>query len=245
MLHVYEGAPMQITESKVAVDEEEIYLFVQRRLQEEADSVNPVNKVLLETSSRKGRAKHDIIVDVAKEKGADLIIVGMKIRDQALSAFTYETADAIVRRMKIPLLAVPEMSRFVPISAIALSSEEDIEPGADLHFLEVLRTIIEHFHPRIYAVRVTKGSQQKMIEAFNWPFRLKSALGLSEMEFECVEGTDVPTTMNEFISAQGIDLFTAFPRKHSRLAHWFTRSTTRSLMLSASIPLLVLPALSD
>ena len=241
MLHVYSGASIQITESKVAVEEEEIYLFVQRRLQEEAESVDPVNKVLLETCSRKGRLKHDIIVDTAKEKGADLIIVGMKIRDQALPDFAYETADAIVRRTKIPLLVVPEMSRFVPPSAIALSSEEDISSGADLYSLDVLRTMIGHFNPRVFAVRVIKGSQERQFEVFNQPFRLKSALGISEMEYNCVEGKDVSAAMNEFISDNGIDLYAVFPAKHSRLAHWFIKSTTRSMMLRASIPLLVMP----
>lgn len=243
IFHVIPDPPVRVTDSIIARNDEDVYLFVQRRLQEEADAVNPVSAIQVETSSRKGSPVHKTILAAAGSKGADIIVAGIKAGAHDNTTFWPETLAALAGESRIPLLLVPELLRFYPVKAIALASEEDIETGVDLHFLDVLRDIMRHFNPRIFAVRVVEGRKDLQYEMLNRPFRMEVALNSRDMEYECIEGNDIPLALTEFIKERGIDLLVAFPGKHSLFATWFFRSITRSLIQRSPAPLLVLPKL--
>ena len=243
LFHVCPDPPLRITDSIVARDDEEVYLFVQRRLQEEADAIDPVGKIQVETSCRKASPVHTVILDAARDMDADIIIAAIKAEQRPDAPFWPETVAALARSAEMPLLLVPELSRFRPFSAIAMASEDDIASGVDLHFLDVLRDIISHFNSKVFAVRVMKSGQEKEFERLNRPYRLQTALGLSEMEYESIEGNEISFVLDDYIKDQGIDLLVVFPRKHSLFAKWLFSSVTKSLIQRPSAPLLVLPEL--
>lgn len=240
IFHVLPDPPLRITDSIVARDDEEVYLFVQRRLQEEADAIDPVKKIQVETSCRKGGPVHKVILDVAWDKGADIIIAAIKTEERRDALFWPETIAALARSAEMPLLLVPELSRFRPFSAIAIASEEDIAPGVNLHFLDVLRDIISHFNSKVFAVRVMKSGHEKEFERLNRPYHLQTALGLPEMEYACIEGNEISFVLNDYIKDQGVDLLVVFPKKHSMFAKWLFISVTQAVIQRSSVPLLVL-----
>jgi nucleotide-binding universal stress UspA family protein len=200
------------------------------------------NGFLVETSSKPGIPASSIMQAVEENK-ADIIIAGMKKGAQAISIrrFFGSTVTALLKKLPVPLLVVPETAPFRDLSAIALANESDVAPDSDPHLLDILREIGERFHSKLYLVRVTRNRFQEAYEVLNRPFRINKMVRTLDPVYECIEGKDVPQALTEFTEAYHINLLALLRPQHTLLERWFIKSTTRTVIFESQIPLLIIP----
>lgn len=239
LFSAYEQASVPVSEIPVLTSAD-MGIRAKRRLEDEKQLLTKGNGFLVETSSKPGIAA-SCILQAIEENKADIIIAGMKKSDQAIRRVFGSTVTALLNKLSVPLLVVPENASFRDISAIALANESDVAPDSDPHLLDILREIGERFHSKLYLVRVVKNRFQEAYEVLNRPFKINRMVRTLDPAYECIEGKDVPQALTEFTEAYHINLLALLRPQHTLLERWFLKSTTRAVIFESPVPLLILP----
>lgn len=242
LVSAYMAVPVPLTETPAIIIADDMNKYTQQQLQMEEKFINANGKVTVETICKNGPAVQAIL-DAAKQKKAGLIVVGMKEGDKGMRKLLGSTATALARKTSVPLLIVPEKAKFTGISSIALANESDVEPDADPRLLESLQEIATKFRSKVYLVRVAKDQVKAGYETLNRPFKLIRMMPTLDTSYGAMEGRSIPEALNHFIEGYHINMLAMLPHKHSLLERWFVKSTTRSVVFEAHIPLLILPDL--
>jgi nucleotide-binding universal stress UspA family protein len=88
----------------------EIMLKAEAQLLDEADFLDPGHK-LMEVVCEDGEA-YRTILNVAKEKNVDFIVVGRKGNGDSIAELFGSTATALGKNTSVPLIIVPENAKF-------------------------------------------------------------------------------------------------------------------------------------
>ena len=187
----------------------------------------------------------ETILQAAKDKKADIIIIGMKGTGKSFRKIFGSTVTALARITTVPLIVVPQEAKYSDPSTIVLANEADLEENADKHVLDALLEIGEKFHSKLYMVRVAKNKYHKDFEVLNRPLRLNKLVGPLAPKYEYLHGTNTPQVLNEFISEHNIDMLALLPHKHSLIERFFIKSITRSMAFETHVPLLIIPYLQQ
>jgi len=227
-------------EVPVILNLEEMLLQVQRRLEDEASIIAAGNAVNVSICSKAGFAP-DAIIKVVEENNADMIIAGMKKSGKGIRRFFGSTVSALVKKLKVPMIIVPEETTYSPVTTIALANEKDLAPDADRRSLDALRELGERFHAKLYLIRIAKNKVAETFELLNRPFQINRMLRTLDPVYKCIEDKDVSKALNEFNAAYHVDMMALLPHKHSLIDRWFSKSTTHDMIFETPIPLLILP----
>jgi hypothetical protein len=176
----------------------------------------------------------------AKDKKADIIIIGMKGTGKNFRKIFGSTVTALARITTVPLIVVPQEAKYSDPSTIVLANETDLEEHTDKHALDTLLEIGERFHSKLYMVRVAKNKYHKDFEVRNRPLRLNKMVGSLDPQYQYLHGTNTPKVLNEFISEHNINILALLPHKHSLIERFFI---TRSMAFETHILLLIIPDL--
>jgi nucleotide-binding universal stress UspA family protein len=239
LFSAYEQAPVPVSEVPVLYMEE-MEVRVQRLLEDEKQTLAHSDKITIETISRTGNAARQIL-EVAEEQHADIIVAGMKKEDGLIRQFFGSTVTLLTKKIRVPLLVVPEEILFYHFSSIALANESDVAPDSDPHLLDMLREIGERFHSNLYVIRVAKNKFEEAYEVLNRPFKINRMVRTLDPKYECIVGKDIAKSLQDFISNYQIGLLALLSHKHSLLEKWFIKSTTRTMIFESPVPLLILP----
>jgi nucleotide-binding universal stress UspA family protein len=235
-----EQVPIPVSEVPVIITLEEMQVQVQRQLADEARVLAARHGISVTTCCKTGTARHAIL-EAVKEHQADLVITGMKKRGKQISRIIGNTVTGLIRKIQVPMIIVPEETKFACISNIALATESDMAPDTDRHILDVLREIGERFQSKLYLVRVAKNRFAEAWEVLNKPFQLSRIMRSLDPEYESIEDKDIPLALTEFIDRYKINILAMLPHKHSLFERWFVGSTTRAMAFECTVPLLILP----
>ncbi len=240
LFSAYQQVPMVISESPVVITPDNMKEYVQQQLAAEAAQVNRSGALTFETICMEGPPATSIL-KMARKVHADIIIVGMKESGKGFRRVMGSTVTALSGKTTIPLMVIPEETRYNGINTIALANEKDIDQDAGTHLLDILRTIGKKFQPRLYLLRIARNEFHEKYEALNRPFRLARALRELAPIYKCIGGKDVSQAFNEFVAGYQVNVLALLPHKYSLLERWFIKSTTRSAIFATHIPLLILP----
>lgn len=239
LFSAYEQVPVPVSEIPV-LSQEEMGMRVQQDLEDEKQVLIREYEISVETMSKPGLAAKCILHTVSENK-ADLIVAGLKEADVTIRRLFGSTVTALIKKLPVPLLVVPEKTSFVNISTIALATERDAELNSDPYILDSLREIGERFHSKLYLVRVAKSQLVEAYEALNRPFMLSKMARTLNPLYKCVEGKNIPEALNTFISEYHVNLLGILPHEHHFLQRLYHTSITRSMVFESRIPLLILP----
>lgn len=239
LFNAYDQVPVPVSEIPVLTTEE-MGIRAEQKLKDEKQLLTAGNWLPVKTVSKPGIAAQTILQTV-KEANADLIIAGMKRTDSAIRKLLGSTVTAMVKKLPVSLLIVPEGIPYIKISTIALAYESDIDPDSDPHVLDVLREIGERFHSKLYLVRVAGSRVRNAYEFLNHPSKINKMVRTLDPVYECITGKDIPEALNDFIEAYNINLLALLPHQYSLLERWFHSSITRSMIFESQIPLLIIP----
>ncbi|THU38259.1 universal stress protein [Niastella caeni] len=239
LFNAIEQAPVPVSEVPV-LTLQEMGIRAEQQLKDEKQLLTTGNWLPIETVSRPGTAAQSILQAV-KEANADIIIAGMKNTGTAIRRFFGSTVTALVNKLPVPLLIVPEGIPFIKISTIALANESDVDPDSDPRLLDALREIGERFHSKLYLVRVAENQLREAYGVLNRPLKINKMVRTLDPVYECIEGKNIPEALNNFIEAYNINLLALLPHQHTLLERWFYSSVTRSMIFKSQIPLLIIP----
>jgi len=237
----YQQILIPVMDAPVLMMEEQLKELTQQQFNDQIIPLTTKYPIKIDTASKEGPIAFSII-EHAKESGADIIIVGMKMHNKGLKKVFGDTVTEIMKKSKIPVLVVPENAEYTTPSAIVLATETDVPPESDPHVVDSLREIGERFHSRIYLTRIFKNKMEEAFEWINRPHKLIRLMGTLDPEYQVIEAKkDISTAINDFISNNKINMVAMLPRKHSVIERWFIKSKTRSMAFVTTVPLLILP----
>lgn len=238
LFSAYQMIPGPIADSMTIVSPAEMKELTQRQLDTEILALDTSNTLSIQTCYEESMPV-DGILHAAKEEQADLIVVGMKSSNKALRKIIGSTVTSLATVTTIPLVVVPEGTKYTQPLTIALAS--DLAPETDTQTIEALREIGNRFQSKLFIVRVIKDKSQQVYEILNRPARLSKVIRSLDPAYEYPEKKNIPEALDEFINTHHIDMLAMVPHKHSLLERWFVKSTTRSMIFKTRIPLLILP----
>jgi nucleotide-binding universal stress UspA family protein len=241
LVNSYQPVPVIATDSLVTVMPMDMGESVREQLELEAylfgsEKANPVDIV-----AKEGPVS-DMILEAAKEMKADLILAGMKGMGKATRKFFGSTVTSLVKKTTIPVIVIPEGASYRNPGTIALAN--DISPQAGTHVLDVLRSLVEKFHSKLYIVRVVTRKSDEVIEVLNRPSNLNSMVANLDPLFEFPLDKNIDKALSGFVLTHHVDMLVMIPHKESLPERWFLRSNTKEMIFKTDIPLLVLPDLS-
>ncbi len=179
----------------------------------------------------------DAVTSLCLTSNIDLIIMGTKgatgLDEVIMGTNTYR----IIKDVNIPVLAVPEHSKFSNVKNLGLACDYKFMNEATLDSLTLIARLfgseVHIFHvspePNISS---EEAEQAKKFERYFKNIRHKYNLVVNE---------DVEKGVEEYINENNIDLLALVPRKHNLFDRIFGGGESKSIIFHAQIPNLALP----
>ena len=230
--------PVQVPESYLIYNTEDVWEGVKTLLEKEKNMINPGDLVNIEICGAEGVPVHAILSEVISRK-ADLIICGMKGMAKALKKILGSTTSALIRKSDIPMIVVPEDASFRQPGKIALACDMDPETAAAT--VDMLKTIAGKFNAVLSVVWVVDegvdGANEMRFHRSGFINELKNMNPV----FEFPKGSNIIKTLEGFVKTKGMDILAMIPHKHDWIERLFTETITKNMLFHTDIPLLVLP----
>lgn len=236
LLHVFlETAPA--TEAPIAwrLSSADLDQEKDERVKEEIDFLRLRHKVNVTGYARIGY-KSNTINELARNLPADLVVVGMK-KDAAENIFR-STVITTVRKIKTPVLIVPEGIVFSPIKHVVLA--EDFNEVRDESCYNLLFDLLDRFDASLEVLHVEKRGAEK--SSPDTPGRLQLGKVLSKVSFlyEEVENDDVDNGIQEFVGSHPADLLVMIAHQHTMIERMMEEDFVKEMAYKTRLPLLVL-----
>lgn len=179
----------------------------------------------------------DIISDIANEKKADLIIMGMKGKGKSNSVFG-STAAAVIRKSGFPVLLIPENSGYRPIRNITLAS--DFDPDVESESYDLLINLAEKLKTPVCIINIQKN--HAVMDPERAIGKMKTSLAFSKIhpQFHSVTERNVEEGINEFIEKNRTDVLAMVAHPHNLFGRMFGTVHTKEMSYQTKIPLLIL-----
>lgn len=230
---------LALPDSALYISAEELKKSSDSLLKAQANAIDPLKTLQLETQSWQGPVNSSII-EAASENKASYIVVGMKDRGKEIRRYFGSTVTHLCKTSAIPLIVVPANAVFSEPQRIALAS--DITAGSDLHLIDPLKRIAENFDSHLFIVRVVKKALDEVEEQAFRSDSLSFYLSNVAHYYKFIEDENVAHAMNGFVKEYRVSMVAVMPHEHSLFERIFSRSVTKDLVFNCRVPILVLPA---
>ena len=263
LLHAYQRGPMPLSDSLVIINPGDLAELVHRQLQEEVACLGVENDIPIQVLGEEGPAA-ETILNVAYRLKADLVVCGMKGEGKRTRKVFGSAVTDMTRKTRVPLLVIPESVKFESPRVLALA--DDIHPDADVHVLDMLRSIAQRFHSKLFMINVVKDPGEKdrgkkdageknageknageknagevRQPGLHLPGNLRKVLQTLDPIYESPAGEDVNHVLQEAVISHDVNMLAMIPHPQSLFSRWLKGSHTRDMIFETSIPLLVLP----
>lgn len=243
LFSAYTQVPAPVREAAVIITAGEMRQVTLRRLNDSLRESGDIAKVPVHVMCKEG-APAKTIMETAAEVDADLIITGMKEGGRGFRMTFGSTVTELARKTKVPMLVIPEKSRYTPVKSLALATEKDLELTESAEVVKIFQQVAQAYHSRVLMIRVAPDEVSEAVEMLNRPLRLNKILGSLDAEYECVRDSDVIAALNHFIETKNVDMLAMIPHRHSFMARLLYKHNTGTMAFETPVPLLVLPEYS-
>ena len=178
----------------------------------------------------------DEVCNYSQLNQMDLVVMGTKGASGFSELLIGSNTAAVVAQTQIPVLVVPPICSFKPITHLLYASDFN-EP----EFPAVLRLkfFAELFNSKI-SVLHAKNDFDDYFNAENNFFTRNGAKISNQMELFKVEGNDVLSIINHFVEDKAVDFLVMAKHNRSFFDKLFHQSLTKQMAYHTKIPLLVL-----
>ncbi len=210
----------------------------EKKLVDESDAIVNGDGSQMDIICDEGAA-HNVILTIAAEKGADLIILGMKGTGRNLKKVLGSTTTSLIKDSKIPIIVVPEEATFTIPKRIAYAS--DVFMDTIISAIDNINWLSDFFKSKLFVVRVVNDSYEEVREKVNTPQNLRKELKQLRTTFHFPVNGNITDGLADFLEGQPVDLVVMKPHKHEWLEKLFVRSETKNMIFHSHTPLLMLP----
>ncbi len=184
----------------------------------------------------------DAIHSIIQTEKISLVVMGTKGSSQWGAALFGSTTSKVINKIPLPILAIPEQSRFVEPKKVVFATDFDLEHSrSSLHFLT---RFVGAFNSELEMVTVQKNSEEEgttpiFIENLE---AIKQDLKLEHLEhsFDYIQSDDVEDGIIQHFQERGGDMLVMIAKDYPFLERIFHKSLTKRVALHTRTPLLVL-----
>jgi nucleotide-binding universal stress UspA family protein len=235
LLHVFH-APIPASDVPVIlIDPEKLLLENEVHLRKEARYLNQRTGVEVKYIAKMGMAVDEIREE---EKNMDLIIMGMKGASKLSEALIGSTTTKVLRKVKKPVLIIPEKANYKKPEKIVFAS--DLDPRIDEHSLDTLKDFTKHFGSKILVVNV-KSKKYKFTSEQELEKTIEGKLSNMEHLYYFPEKEDLVEGINEFVKDHNADMLAIIPHRYNFFERIFHASVSKKMAFHTDVPLLALP----
>jgi nucleotide-binding universal stress UspA family protein len=213
-----------------------------------------INRLSLQTLGNSVRAKEpdidlelclksglvvDVIINVAKIKNADLIVIGISeagtFSETILGSNTIDT----IKDSATPVLIIPSKAKFQKPTKILLALDY-LESMSDQP-LDMLMDFVNHFNVHVYVVHVMKENEKRSTKTDAFNSNVKKLLDSVSHSFHYPINENVVDGINQFVLGSDVEILAMIPHQHNIFYRLFNLSTTKKMAFHSPVPLLALP----
>ncbi|WPP49788.1 universal stress protein [Catalinimonas niigatensis] len=178
------------------------------------------------------------ITQILKEEHIDLVIMGVKGKDESSSSWFGSTTLHVMRHAHCPVLAVPPNTEVFHPRHVALAS--DLKMGKETFSLEYLKKLIQLWQADLHIIHVHPHPAKIGIEPAEEAMHLDHFFHDVPHTYHFPEDKDPGRGLNHYLQAHPVDLLAIIPRYHFALDSLFHKSITKYMSTHTSIPLLAI-----
>ncbi|MGN6193438.1 MAG: universal stress protein [Ginsengibacter sp.] len=178
-----------------------------------------------------------VIQEIALEKNAALIVMGMKGKGKSNSVFG-STTHTVIRKSSFPVLVIPEGASYQSIDTITFASDFNAKTEMDRYTL--LEEIAEQYNSFIQVLNVQKNEMVLSDNEVIGKMKTHFALTYLKHDFAVIEDDDVVEGITDYLEVNPADLLVMMAQKHSLIERIFGNIYTKEMARQTKIPLLVL-----
>lgn len=173
---------------------------------------------------------------LTEDRAITAIVMGMSGAGE-IDKIIGSTTLNVVRKVRVPVLVVPQDAVFTSISHITYASDFSYTSNAAM--FRFLKAICQQFRSKLHVVHVTK--EQGVLRSNQKAFAgLQENLPGVAQDFETVADESVTHGISTYLETNHSDLLVMVAHKHGFFDRLFSRSRTASMAYETKIPLLVL-----
>jgi|TARA_B110000240_G_C13508055_1_gene457474 nucleotide-binding universal stress UspA family protein len=195
--------------------------------------VNSVDKknVEIKLIAAKGSVV-DSVTSIDDELGIDLIIVNAKSNAIKEEIFLGKTAGSLVKKTEVPILAIPEGYKYIPVKNILMAFKSGVIKSKTV--LYPLQFIVKKFHSEVNLLLVkTPNYSQEDLIIHKYLKKLQTTLTVTE------NATTFQGVL-EYIKTHNPDMLCVFTRKSGFFKKLWEKNTILKEEFFTNIPLLIL-----
>jgi nucleotide-binding universal stress UspA family protein len=179
----------------------------------------------------------DVAQEMAVEKNADIIVMGMKGKGKSNSVFG-STTTAMIRKSSFPVLVIPENACYQSIDTITFAS--DFETSAGMKHYASLHKLADKYDSSIMILNVQKNESSMNAEKVTGKMETEAIFSKFNHSFHSVENENVVDGINSFMEENPTDVLAMVAHKHSVFERLFGTVHTKLMSQQSKVPLLVL-----
>lgn len=180
----------------------------------------------------------DIIIQEANKLKADLIIAGSKGKSAIEKLIFGSTSSKIFGAVEIPVLAVPENTKYSGIKKIIFHSEYS---DRELKDLEKLCDMFRPLEPTLICI-VMKESQEELEseESKGLEGKIRESLKCRNIDVRKIVSNDPIESLNSISQFENADILTITTRQRTFFENLFNPSKAKQLCFQSTVPLLTM-----
>lgn len=238
LLHAYQ-VPLPVAEVPFGVLNEE-----RRLLKAEADKKltalitekGQSNKIAFECISEEGDPK-DIILEIAKEKQADLIVMGATGETGLSSVIFGSTSLKVMEKAHCPVMAIPAgLTMIKPITHITFATDYHrsdlaaIEKAAEIAGATGAQLTVLHISDALIGADEEKTLMRHFME------KVKKSTLYPNLSFRIIHGYNIEERLEQYVEDESVDMLMMATHYRTFFDRLFGDSITKEVSKNSSIP---------
>lgn len=187
-----------------------------------------------------GLAK-DEIISLADEIGAEMVVMGTRGADKKTSSILGSITEVCIRKLKIPVLAVPEDYHFIGESNLRKIVYLTDFDESDFVSIKKLMRFTENFNMQIHCIHIgTRSDKWELLKMQGLKDYFQKAYNQQTVECHILENMpDLLQTLDKYVVDNDINIIALTHRKRSLMEKVFKPSLAKKVFYHTHIPLLV------
>lgn len=173
-----------------------------------------------------------------KKEKIDYIVMGTKGASGLKKAFLGSNTSAVIKKVKCPIIAVPEKALLIKPKIVALAT--DYDSLDDSEALQPLTHLARQNKSELMVVNIKKEAVLANGETEMQGMHLGHMFNGIDQSFYSVDNKDIITGVRKFVKNHHVDMLAMISREQSFFERLFVISLTKEMAMVADVPLLIL-----
>jgi len=178
------------------------------------------------------------IDEVCKVNDIDLVVIGITGGDKIDEVLMGSNTISVAKHTTVPVIIVPAKAAFTPIKEVVLAC--DFKKIIETIPVEPVKKLITETGAKLFVLNITHGSKDAGNKTSFESYTLDTLLQGLNPEYHFIDHADFTEGINQFVTANQVDLIITMPKKHGWFEGLFKRSHTKMLAFHSHVPLVVM-----